>query len=96
MFESRRARCGLRLCGHVDLGAAAQSLRNGWHIRGPQERPQPEPWQTDVPGPFLTIGEVGAFALGDDRFRITSPGGEREVEVEGFEQAGRLAHELTS
>jgi len=61
---------------------------------GPQERPQPEPWQTDVPGPFLTVGEVGAFALGDDRFRITSPG--RVREVEGFEQARRLAHELAS
>lgn len=54
--------------------------------------PEPEPWQTDAPGPFLTIGEVSVFALGDDRFRITWPDGERQVE--GFERAEELADEL--
>ena len=55
---------------------------------------EPEPWETDASGPFLTIGEVSLFALADDRFRITWPGGEREVE--DFEQARRLADELAS
>jgi hypothetical protein len=59
-----------------------------------RERPEPEPRQTDAPGSFLTIGEVGAFALGGDRFRITWPDGEREIE--GFDLARRLARELES
>jgi len=42
---------------------------------------EPEPRQTNEPGPFLTIGEVGVYALGKDRFRIVWPGGEREVEA---------------
>jgi ribonuclease HI len=32
------------------------------------------------------------YALGQDRFRITWPKGDREVE--GYDEADRLAHEL--
>jgi len=53
---------------------------------------QPAPWQTDAPGASLIVGEVGVYALGEDRFRLVAPDGEREVE--GFEPARQLAHEL--
>jgi len=53
---------------------------------------QPEPWQTNEPGPFLSVCDVHVFALGEDRFRLAWPDGEREVE--GFEPARELAHEL--
>jgi hypothetical protein len=53
---------------------------------------EPEPWQTNASGPFLSIGEVAMYALGEDRFRLIAP--EVEREVEGFEPARRLAHEL--
>ena len=56
---------------------------------------EPEPWESNAPGPFLTIGEVAVHAVGGpDRYRITWPGGEREVV--GFEHARRLTHELAS
>jgi hypothetical protein len=38
------------------------------------------------------MGEVSAWALGNDRFRIESPAGAKEVE--GFEEAERRADEL--
>jgi len=53
---------------------------------------EPAAWETNAPGAFLIVGEVGVYALGEDRFRLVWPGSEREVE--GFEQARRLAHEL--
>jgi hypothetical protein len=53
---------------------------------------EPEPWQTDAGGPFLTIGEVSVWTLGGDRFRVESPEGAQEVE--GIERARELAHEL--
>ena len=33
---------------------------------------EPEPWQTNAPGAFLTIGEVSVWALGGDHFRVDS------------------------
>jgi hypothetical protein len=44
--------------------------------------------------PFLTIegSEVVVWALGEQRFRVDSPDGSREVE--GVEQARALAHRL--
>ena len=60
------------------------------------ERPEPEPWQTSAPGPFLTIetprGPVALNSLGDDRFRLTGLGVEREIT--GFAPARDAAHEL--
>jgi hypothetical protein len=53
---------------------------------------KPEPWQTNAPAPFLTIGDVSVSALGGDRFRVESPGGSQEVE--GMERARELAHQL--
>jgi len=53
-----------------------------------------EPWETNATGPFLSVGEVAVFALGGDRYRIVWPRGERQVE--GFEQARSLAHELAA
>ncbi len=53
---------------------------------------EPEPWQTDAPAPFLTIGEVSVWALGSQRFRVQAPDGEQEVE--GFERARTLAHRV--
>ena len=53
---------------------------------------EPAAWETNAAGPFLTIGEVGVYALGQDRFRVVWPGGEREVE--GYDEADRLAEQL--
>ena len=38
----------------------------------------------------MSVGEVSVYALGEQRFRLTCPDGE----VEGFEQARGLAHQL--
>ena len=46
---------------------------------------EPEPWQTNATGPCLSVGELAVYALGQDRFRLVSAAGEREVE--GFENA---------
>jgi hypothetical protein len=60
------------------------------------EQRDPEPWQTDAPGPFLTIetprGLVVVQNLGDDRFLLTGLGVEREII--GFAAARDAAHEL--
>ena len=53
---------------------------------------EPEAWQTNAPGPFLTIGEVAVWALREQRFRIESPAGSEEIE--GFQEARRRAREL--
>ena len=53
---------------------------------------EPDPWQSGEPGPFLTTGEVELWALGDQRFGVVSAGGTQEVD--GFQQARDLAHEL--
>jgi hypothetical protein len=53
---------------------------------------EPEPWQTNAPGRFATIGDVSIWSLGEQRFRVQSPLGDEEVE--GFEEARRRAHEL--
>jgi hypothetical protein len=55
---------------------------------------EPAAWPTNAPGPFLCIGEVAVYALVEDRVRVVSPDGEREVE--GFEPARQLAHELAT
>jgi hypothetical protein len=57
-------------------------------------KPEPEPWQTNAPAPFLTIGDVSVWALGDQRFRVVAPDDSREVE--GFAPARELAHRLAS
>ena len=53
---------------------------------------EPEPWESSAAGPFLTIGDVSVWALGNERFRIESPAGPEEVE--GFDEAQRRAQEL--
>jgi hypothetical protein len=53
---------------------------------------EPEPWQTNAPGAFLTVDGVSVWALGEQRFRVESTDESREVE--GFQQARQLAHEL--
>jgi hypothetical protein len=76
------------------LDFASADCRHGCSslaCRMTDERP-PEPRETRAPGPFIDQGEVTVFALGGDRFRITWPGSEREVE--GFEHAMRVADEL--
>jgi hypothetical protein len=55
---------------------------------------EPEPWQLTHPAHSLAIegSEVVVRALGEQRFRIGHPNGSQEVE--GFERARQLAHEL--
>ena len=55
---------------------------------------EPAAWETNAPGAFLIVGEVGVYALGEDRFRVVAPDGEREVEA--FEPTRQLAHELAA
>jgi hypothetical protein len=57
---------------------------------------EPEPWESGAASPFLWIetsrGNVGVWALGEDRFRITAPG--HEQLVTGFDVAERAAGAL--
>jgi hypothetical protein len=53
---------------------------------------EPDPWQSGEPGPFLTVGEVEVWALGEQRFRVVWPDGERVVE--GYKRAEQVAKEL--
>ena len=59
---------------------------------------EPEPWQTDAPRPCTTIekprGTVSVSSLGNERFRVEAPG--HDSEVEGYEDARTLAHELAA
>jgi hypothetical protein len=57
---------------------------------------EPEPWQVTHPPPFLAVEDwdVAVWALGDQRFRVEHPDGSQEVE--GFERARQLAHELAA
>jgi hypothetical protein len=55
---------------------------------------EPAAWETSASGPFLSVGEVDVFALGEERFRLIAPDGEQEVE--GFEPAWQLAYELAA
>ena len=57
---------------------------------------EPERWQTNATAPFLAIekagGTVSVWSLGGERFRVEAPG--HGSEVEGYEEARGLAHEL--
>ena len=50
---------------------------------------EPEPWESNRPAPFLTIGSVGVQSLGRGRFLLVAPDEERIVE--GFEPARQLS-----
>jgi hypothetical protein len=54
----------------------------------------PDSWQTNAPGPAVTIegSDVAIWVLGAGRFRLTWAG--EDQEVEGFVEAQALAHEL--
>jgi len=60
--------------------------------------PDPEPWQTNATAPFLTIerpsGTVGVWALGRERFRVTTP--DEDSEVVGFTEARATARRLAA
>jgi hypothetical protein len=51
-----------------------------------------EPGQTNQAGPFLTVGDVEVWPLGEHRFRVVSP--DASDEVQGFEPARQWAPEL--
>ena len=57
---------------------------------------KPEPWESGAAAPFLWIetaqGNVGLWALGEDRFRVGPP--DHEQLVVGFAGAERTADEL--
>jgi hypothetical protein len=60
---------------------------------------QPEPWQlTAAAGPCVTLdspnGPVELWVLGQHRYRVTAPNGERVVE--GFQRSREVAHELAA
>jgi hypothetical protein len=56
-----------------------------------------EPWESGAAAPFMWIetaqGNVEVSALGEDRFRITAPGGHEQL-VTGYEEAERSADVL--
>jgi hypothetical protein len=57
---------------------------------------KPEPWESGAAAPFLWIetpqGNVEMWALGEDRFRITTAG--QEQIVTGFDEAETAADAL--
>ena len=61
---------------------------------------KPEPWESGAASPFLWIeterGNVEVWALGEDRFRITTPGHEQIVTrlEEAQQAADALAERL--
>ncbi len=59
---------------------------------------KPETWETSAAAPFLTIGSphgaVAVESLGQERFRVSTPGDEREVV--GFAAAREAAHQLAA
>ncbi len=59
---------------------------------------EPEPWQTNEARPFVVIekprGTVSISSLGNERFRVEAPG--HDSEVEGYDQAQGLAHQLAA
>ncbi len=60
--------------------------------------PEPEPWQTNAARPAMTIekpqGTVSVSALGKERFRVEAP--DHDSEVEGYQEARALAHQLAA
>jgi hypothetical protein len=58
---------------------------------------KPEPWESGVAAPFLWIetaqGNVEVWALVEDRFRITAPGGHEQL-VTGYEEGERTVDAL--
>jgi hypothetical protein len=58
---------------------------------------QPEKWETNAQGPFLTMrrarGTVEVWALGADRFAVKAPGQEEQI-VPGHDPAVGAAEEL--
>jgi hypothetical protein len=59
---------------------------------------EPEPWQTNADRPCTVIekprGTVSISSLGKERFRIEAPG--HDSEVEGYQEARALAHQLAA
>jgi hypothetical protein len=59
---------------------------------------EPEPWQKGAAGPCTTIdsprGPVELWVLGNQRYSVTAPSGERVVE--GFQRAREVAHVLAA
>jgi hypothetical protein len=57
-----------------------------------------EAWQSGAAGPCVTIespaGPVELWALGQQRYRVEAPSGERIVE--GFQRAREVAHQLAA
>jgi hypothetical protein len=53
---------------------------------------QPEAWETSAAGAFLTIGQVGVWALGGERFLVAGQGVEEEID--GFGEARAQARAL--
>jgi hypothetical protein len=43
-----------------------------------------------VAGAFLTIGTVQVHSLGGDRYRVTAP--DHDEEIDGFDEARAAAH----
>ena len=58
------------------------------------EQRQPEPWESGAPGAFLTVGGVGVWAHGGERFTVASA--DHEEQVKGFGKARARAHELAA
>jgi hypothetical protein len=62
----------------------------------PFTKREPAAWETDAPGPFITIprerGTVTVWALGQDRFRVEAP--DASHQLEGFHAARAVARGL--
>jgi hypothetical protein len=53
---------------------------------------EPASWEAGAAGPFVTIGEVAIWSLGNDGFRLEWPGGQHVLK--GYEAAAAMAREI--
>lgn len=58
------------------------------------EQRQPEAWESSAPGAFLTVGDVGVWARGGERFTVAAA--DHEEQVTGFGEARARARELAA
>jgi hypothetical protein len=53
---------------------------------------EPASWMAGAAGPFVTIGEVAIWSLGNDGFRLEWPGGQHVLA--GYKAAAAMAREI--
>jgi hypothetical protein len=73
--------------GMDDLSVGSSDISGQSEVGG-----EPASWVSGAAGPFVTIGEVAIWGLGNDGFRLEWPGGQHVLE--GYEAAAAMAREI--